>query len=54
MKLTSFLEERIIYARESIANCCAATIRDDDVILTFGSSPLIRQVSLLQQLIFYT
>ena len=44
-KLTTFLEERVIYARESITRCCASTIRDDDVILTFGFSPLIRQVT---------
>ena len=43
-KLTCFLEERIVYARESIAKCCADIIRDGDVILTFGSSPLVRQV----------
>ena len=45
-KLQSFLEERIVYARESIVKFMSTTIKDDDVILTFGSSPLIRQVLL--------
>ena len=43
-KLQSFLEERIVYARESIVRYMASTIKDDDVVLTFGSSPLLRQV----------
>ena len=46
MKLNNFLEERILYARENIANFVSSTIKDGDVILTFGSSPLIRQVLL--------
>jgi translation initiation factor eIF-2B subunit delta len=45
-KLTIFLEERIVYARESITKYCGSAIRDGDVILTFGSSPLIRQILL--------
>ena len=45
-KLQSFLEERIIYAAENIAKYVISTIRDGDVILTFGSSPLIRCVLL--------
>ena len=45
-KLQSFLEERIVYARESIVRYMSTTIKDDDVILTFGSSPLLRQVLL--------
>ena len=45
-KLQSFLEERIIFAAENIAKYVISTIRDGDVILTFGSSPLIRSVLL--------
>ena len=45
-KLQSFLEERIVYARESIIRYMITTIKEDDVILTFGSSPLLRQVLL--------
>jgi translation initiation factor eIF-2B subunit delta len=45
-KLTIFLEERVVYARELITMCCVNTIKDDDVILTFGSSALIRQILL--------
>mmetsp|Transcript_8740 Transcript_8740/g.12127 ORF Transcript_8740/g.12127 Transcript_8740/m.12127 type:complete len:507 (+) Transcript_8740:26-1546(+) len=43
-KLHSFLEDRIIFAAESIAKYVISAIRDDDVVLTFGSSPLIRKV----------
>jgi len=43
-KIQAFLEERIIYARENIYNHCNDIIRDGDVILTFGSSPVLRGV----------
>lgn len=46
-KLQSFLEERIVFAAENIAKYVISTIRDGDVILTFGSSPLVRKVLLL-------
>ena len=45
-KLTSFQEEKMIFAIESITNYVSSTINEDDVILTFGSSPLIRKVLL--------
>jgi translation initiation factor 2B subunit (eIF-2B alpha/beta/delta family) len=41
----AFLEERIVYAAENIGKYVISTIRDNDVILTFGSSPLVRKVS---------
>jgi translation initiation factor 2B subunit (eIF-2B alpha/beta/delta family) len=44
--LESFLEERILYARQSIITNCMGMIKDNDVILTFGSSPLVRQILL--------
>lgn len=46
-KLQSFLEERIVYAAENIAKYVISTIRNNDVILTFGSSPLVRKVLLM-------
>jgi translation initiation factor eIF-2B subunit delta len=45
-KLRGFIEERIEFAGESIAQYITSTINDGDVILTFGSSPLIRKVLL--------
>lgn len=45
-KMQNFLDERIIYARENINHHCADNIRDGDVILTFGSSPVLRGVLL--------
>lgn len=49
-KLQSFLEDRVIYAAESISNYFTSTLRDsqkdEEVILTFGSSPLVRKVLL--------
>jgi translation initiation factor eIF-2B subunit delta len=45
-KLQSFLEERIVDAAENIAKCVISTLRDDDVVLTFGSSPLVRKILL--------
>jgi translation initiation factor eIF-2B subunit delta len=45
-KLQTFLEDRVVYAAESIAKNVISTIRNNDVILTFGSSPLIRKVLL--------
>ncbi|KAJ1434672.1 hypothetical protein B484DRAFT_417378 [Ochromonadaceae sp. CCMP2298] len=45
-RLQAFLEERLLYAAEHISTYVASAIRDNDVILTFGSSPLIRQVLL--------
>lgn len=46
-KLQAFLEERIVYAAENIAKYVISTIRDNDVILTYGSSPLVRKVLLM-------
>jgi translation initiation factor eIF-2B subunit delta len=45
-KLKLFLEERILFARENIVTLCQSIISEDDVILTFGSSPVIRQILL--------
>lgn len=42
--LTTYLEERIVFARKSISLLCIESIRPNDVILTFGSSALIRQI----------
>ena len=42
--LNSFLEERVIYARQSIIKDCVSIIKENDVILTFGSSPIIRKI----------
>lgn len=42
--LKHFLTVKILLARESIAQLCHSVIKEDDVILTFGSSPVIRQV----------
>lgn len=44
--LQRYLEEKMIYAGESIAQFVASTVNDGDVILTFGSSPLLRKVLL--------
>lgn len=41
-----YLEEKMIFAGESIAQFVAPTINDGDIILTFGSSPLLRKVLL--------
>lgn len=46
-KLQAYLEERIVFAAENIAKYVISTIRDNDVIMTFGSSPLVRKVLLL-------
>lgn len=46
-KLQAFLEERVVYAAENIAKYVISTIRDNDVILTYGSSPLVRKVLLM-------
>ena len=45
-KLQSFLDEKMLYASESIARYVTTTINDSDVILTFGSSPLVRKILL--------
>jgi translation initiation factor 2B subunit (eIF-2B alpha/beta/delta family) len=46
-KLQVFLDEKIIYAAQSIAIKIATSVIDeDDVILTFGSSPLVRKTLL--------
>jgi translation initiation factor eIF-2B subunit delta len=45
-KLDGFIEERVSVAQQNIAKICAASIKDDDVILTFGSSPVVRQILL--------
>ena len=42
--LLTFFEERITFARKSIATYFTSALRDGDVILTFGSSPLIRYI----------
>lgn len=42
-KLHNFFEDRMQYAEESIGNLVADVIHHDDVILTYGSSPLIRK-----------
>lgn len=44
--LSEYLEERIIVPRRHISNICSNTINDNDVIMTFGTSPLIQQVLL--------
>jgi translation initiation factor eIF-2B subunit delta len=45
-KVQSFIDERIEFAAESIADFVTSIINDGDVILTFGSSPLVRKVLL--------
>ena len=45
-RLHNFFEDRILYAQESIGALVAEVVRHDDVILTFGSSPLLRKVLL--------
>ena len=42
--LLTFFEERITFARKSIATYFTSALRDGDVILTFGSSPLVRYI----------
>jgi translation initiation factor eIF-2B subunit delta len=42
--LQTFFDERISYARRSIATYFTSAIRDGDVVLTFGSSSLIRYI----------
>lgn len=44
--LRQFLEEKIVFARESIIQHCSSVVKKDDLILTFGSSSLLRQVLL--------
>jgi translation initiation factor eIF-2B subunit delta len=43
-RLYNFVEERISVAQQNIAKFCTSAIKANDVILTFGSSPVIRQV----------
>ena len=43
-KLSTFLEERIIFARDSICAHSTDIIKNGDVIVTFGSSPLVRSL----------
>jgi translation initiation factor eIF-2B subunit delta len=43
-RLYNFVEERISVAQQNIAKFCTSAIKTNDVILTFGSSPVIRQV----------
>ncbi|RYG67196.1 hypothetical protein EON64_08000, partial [archaeon] len=45
-QVRTFVEERIEFAAESIAEYVTSTIRDGDVLLTFGSSALLRRVLL--------
>lgn len=43
-KLKQFLEEKLLYARESITrSCIESIIKDGDVLMTFGYSPLLLQ-----------
>lgn len=42
--LSTFANERIVLARTSIVNHCEKVIRNNDVILTFGSSVVVRNV----------
>ena len=49
VKMQSFLDEQIMYAWESITRYVLSTMRDsssgkEEVILTFGSSPLVRKI----------
>lgn len=44
--LRLFLEEKIIFARDGVIKHVLDIIKDNDVIMTFGSSPLLRQVLL--------
>lgn len=46
-RLHSFFEDRIQFARENIGNLVTNVIHDNDVILTFGSTPLLRKVLLM-------
>lgn len=43
-KLQSFLDDKILFAGESISKTLIGSIHDDDVVMTFGSSPLIRRI----------
>eukprot|EP01034_Spumella_vulgaris_P030861 gene30861-38143_t len=43
-QLKSFIEERIQFAGDNIAKSVSSVIRDKDVLLTFGSSPLLRKI----------
>lgn len=43
-KLKSFIEDRIQFAGDSIARYITSIIRDGDVLLTFGTSALLRKV----------
>lgn len=43
-QLKTFIEERIQFAGDSIAKCVSSIIRDKDVLMTFGSSPLLRKI----------
>lgn len=45
-KLQNFVEERIIVATECISKSLSTIIRENDVILTFGSSPLVHKALL--------
>jgi len=45
-RLHGFFEDRMVFARESIGKRLAEVIHEGDVVLTFGSSPLLRHVLL--------
>ena len=45
-QLFAFTEERIVLARESIANHCCSVIKPGDTVITFGSSTTVRKVLL--------
>jgi translation initiation factor eIF-2B subunit delta len=46
-RLHSFFEDRISFARENIGRLVTDVIHHNDVILTFGSTPLLRKVLLM-------
>lgn len=45
-KLQTYLDDKILFAGESIARNVCSAIHENDVILTFGSSPLLRKALL--------
>ena len=49
--LTSFNEEKIVYARKSIVSYHSELINSDDTILTYGYSTAVIQVTSLPSLI---
>jgi translation initiation factor eIF-2B subunit delta len=45
-ELRAFVEERIGFAKNLIANNCISTIEENDTILTYGNSSVVREVLL--------